>query len=62
MENQNGVLRRYLPRPTDLAGLGLDELTDIREELNDRPMKCLRHKTPREMLYSLTGISVALHL
>ena len=62
VENQNGVLRRYLPRSTNMAGLDQEELTDIREELNDRPMKCLGYKTPREMLYSLTGITVAFHL
>jgi IS30 family transposase len=62
VENQNRALRRYLPRWTDLNGLAEDELVDIREELNDRPMKCLGWLTPREMLFSLTGLSVALHL
>ena len=62
VENQNGVLRRYLPRKTDMSGLTQDELTEIREEMNDRPLKCLGWKTPREMLFSLTGLSVALHV
>ena len=62
MEYQNAVLHRYLPRFTDMAGLDQQELSDIREKLNDRPIKCLGYKTPREMLYSLTGISVALQL
>jgi len=61
VENANGVLRRYLPRNTDLSGLDQEELTDLREEMNDRPMKCLGYKTPPEMLFSLTGLSVALH-
>jgi len=61
VENQNRALRRYLPRRTDLSHLGEDELVDIREELNDRPMKCLGFLSPREMLFSLTGLSVALH-
>ena len=62
VENQNRALRRYLPRSTDLNGLSEQELIDIREELNDRPMKCLGFLTPREMLFSLTGLSVALHM
>jgi IS30 family transposase len=62
VEQQNGVLRHYLPRRTDLATLDQAELNDIRDELNDRPMKCLGFRTPREVLSSLTGGPVALHL
>lgn len=62
VENQNGLLRRYLPRWSDLSNLDQEELTDIREELNDRPMKCLGYKSPREMLCFPEGTSVALHV
>lgn len=62
VEQQNGVLRRYLPRRTELSTLNQAELHDIRAELNDRPMKCLGFRTPREVLSSLTGRPVALHL
>jgi IS30 family transposase len=62
LEALNGVLRRYLPRDTDLRTLDQEELTDICEELNDRPMRVLGFRTPREVLHSELGISVALHL
>ena len=62
LEALNGVLRRYLPRSTDLNTLDQEELTDICEELNNRPMKVLGFHTPREMLHSELGLSVALHL
>jgi len=62
LEALNGMLRRYLPRSTDLNTLDQEELTDICEELNDRPMKVLGFRTPREMLHSELGLSVALHL
>lgn len=62
VEQQNGVLRRYLPRAADLQGLDQEELTDIRTELNHRPMKTLGYRTPAEMLSSLLEPGVALHL
>lgn len=62
LEALNGVLRRYLPRSTDLNTLDQEELTDICEELNDRPMKVLGYRTPREVLHSELGLVVALHL
>jgi IS30 family transposase len=62
VEQQNGVLRRYLPRQTDLYTLEQQELDDIRDELNHRPMKCLGFLTPAEVLSSFIGRTVALHL
>jgi IS30 family transposase len=62
VENQNGLLRRYLPRRTDLSTLSQDQLSDIRAELNNRPMKVLGYQTPREVLSSQLQLSVALHL
>jgi IS30 family transposase len=62
LESLNRMLRRYLPRHTDLEGLDQEDLTDICEELNDRPMAVLAYRTPREMLHSELGLSVALHL
>jgi IS30 family transposase len=48
VENANGVVRRYLPRSADLSGLEQDELSDIRAEMNNRPMKVLGWLTPAE--------------
>jgi len=62
LESLNRLLRRYLPRHTDLDGLDQESLTDICEELNDRPMAVLNYRTPREVLHSELGLTVALHL
>lgn len=48
-ENTNGLIRRYLPKKTDLTLLTQAELDDIIGELNRRPRKCLGFYTPQEM-------------
>lgn len=47
-ENHNGILRRYIPKRTDLTTVTQIELDWIIEEINDRPRKCLNYATPRE--------------
>jgi len=47
-ENHNGVLRRYIPKKTDLTSLSQLELDAIIEEINNRPRKCLNYETPEE--------------
>ena len=48
IENPNGRVRRYLPRTTDLAGLGDAPLPSVVERLNTTPRKCLGYKTPNQ--------------
>ena len=47
-ENSNGLIRRYLPKKTDLTKVTERELGDIIHELNNRPRKCLGFYTPQE--------------
>ena len=47
-EHYNGVLRRYIPKKTDLSSLTQTELDAIIEEINHRPAKCLHYATPYE--------------
>jgi IS30 family transposase len=47
-EHFNGILRRYLPKGTSLTTLTNQELTDIINEINNRPLKCLNRATPTE--------------
>ena len=47
-EHFNGVLRRYLPKKTDLTKVSQLELDSITEEINNRPLKCLSYETPSE--------------
>ncbi|MEK6811845.1 MAG: IS30 family transposase [Nanoarchaeota archaeon] len=47
-EHHNGVLRRYIPKKTDLSTVSQIELDSIVDEINDRPRKCLKWSTPKE--------------
>lgn len=47
-EHFNGILRRYIPKKTDLTTLTQFELDEIVEEINNRPLKCLKFETPSE--------------
>jgi len=49
VENRNGVIRRYLPRNTDLSTWTQTELDEIAEDINNTPMKCLDFQTPNEV-------------
>jgi len=49
-ENTNGLVRRYLPRRTDLDTISQQDLDDIANELNNRPRAILGFYTPKEML------------
>ena len=66
VENSNGIFRRYTPRKTDLSTLDSREVSDIRMEMNNRPLKVLGWRTPaevlkEELLHYLSPPSVALH-
>ena len=47
-ENHNGILRRYIPKKTDLSTVHQWELYLIIEEMNNKPRKCLKYQTPKE--------------
>lgn len=49
VENRNGVIRRFLPRSTDLSQWTQAELDEIAEDINTTPMKCLNYQTPNEV-------------
>jgi len=47
-ENANGILRRYLPRETDINELAGEQLAAIVKHINNRPRKILNYRTPTE--------------
>jgi len=51
-ENLNGVLRRYIPKKTDISTISQFELDCIIEEINNTPKKCLNYQTPREAFHN----------
>ena len=53
VENRNGVIRRYLPRSTNLREWSQEELDEIAEDINNTPMKCLGYRTPNEVYSEL---------
>ncbi len=49
VENTIGLVRRHLPKKTNLAKISQDHLNKIESWLNSRPRKCLGFKTPAEV-------------
>ena len=49
VENTIGLVRRHLPKKTDLAKVSLKEFKAIERWLNNRPRKCLGFQTPAEV-------------
>jgi len=50
VENTIGLVRRFLPKKTNLATVSQNQLAQIESWLNTRPRKCLGFKTPAEVL------------
>jgi IS30 family transposase len=49
VENTIGLVRRFLPKKTNLANISQVDLSKIEAWLNNRPRKCLGFKTPAEI-------------
>jgi len=47
-ENSNGLIRRYIPKKTDVRKIEQSELDDMIEEINNKPKKCLGFYKPQE--------------
>jgi IS30 family transposase len=52
-ENTNGLLRQYFPKGTDLSFHGPGILDNVAAELNARPRKRHKWRTPAEELHRL---------
>lgn len=48
-EHGNWHLRYYFPKGTDFTTVSDEELQDVVDEINNRPRKILRYKTPKEV-------------
>lgn len=48
VENRNRVVRRTLPKRTDLSQVSGETIRMIQTKMRNRPMKCLGYKTPQE--------------
>src|SRR5262249_21368346 len=54
VENTNGLIRRFVPKRSNLDLLPEGKVHSVEEWLNDRPRKVLDFKTPKEV-FSLGG-------
>jgi IS30 family transposase len=57
-ENTNGLIRRYVPKGSDVRLLADGQVQHIMDRLNNRPRKSLGYLTPNEVFYErkkLTG-------
>jgi|SRR6185312_16039884 len=57
VENTNGLIRRFIPKQTDLSHLSLDQIVLLENWLNDRPRKILNYQTPREAFQALGALA-----
>ena len=55
VENVNRIIRRYLPRNTDMNNITQQDIYEIQEKINNTPRKILGYKTPKEVLASSCG-------
>lgn len=50
VENTIGRLRRFLPKGQTLTGLTPEYLRQIQDKMNNTPRKCLKFRTPQEVM------------
>jgi IS30 family transposase len=49
-ENTNSLIRQYFPKKTDLSPHDQERLNEVATQLNERPRKTLKFKTPSHMI------------
>lgn len=50
VENMNKLIRRYIPKRTDISKLSDEFIGGVQNKFNHRPRKCLNFKTPHEVM------------
>ena len=54
-ENTNGLVRQFFPKKTDFTKLTDEQIKEVENNLNNRPRKLLKFRTPNEEFLRLTG-------
>lgn len=50
VENRNKLIRKYIPKGSDISRYSRAYIKKLEEKLQRRIMKCLNHRTPKEMI------------
>jgi IS30 family transposase len=50
VENRNKIIRKFIPKGSDLRWYDEDDVKAVEDYLNDRYLKCLKYATPAERL------------
>lgn len=50
IENMNGRIRRFIPKGCDIDTFSDAEIQSIEDRLNNTPRKCLKYRTPHEIM------------
>lgn len=50
VEKMNQLIRRFIPKGSDVSKVSIDRLKEIERILNNRPLKCLGFRMPSEIL------------
>jgi IS30 family transposase len=58
VEQINGLIRRFLPKKTDLSTITKKEIGVIQFLLNSRPRKLLKWESPAEVFARKSGINL----
>lgn len=58
VENVNGIIRRFLPRNTDMSKITQRDIYEIQQKINHTPRRSLGYKTPAEALEEIIGCRV----
>ena len=50
VENRIGVLRRFIPKKTDLTFISEQQIKEVEQKLNNRPVRKFNYQTPNQVL------------
>jgi len=50
VENYNGLVRQYFPKGYDFTTITLERLSEVEEEINNRPRNILAYQSPNDLL------------
>lgn len=59
IENANRLIRRYLPKKTNIDNYNQGDIEKIINKLNNQPMRCLGYKTPKEAFFEYGSTSAS---